>query len=238
VKRTVRRVTTDALLLRAVEYGEADVIATFLGEAEGRISVIARGARKGTARLGGALEPFHTVRVGYDDRGTDVATLKEAAIKRVRLGLAQDLDALDAAGRALRWVRHVCPPKTPEPGVFAEATDLLDRIDREPRAAGLALAAFGLRLLGEAGYGLELDRCIRCAKPCPDDRPSAFDTTRGGLLCRACGGGGFVLKPAARAAARALARGEALPGPITPDITSTLIDLVDASMAAHTGYEA
>ncbi len=238
MRRAVRRVTTDALLLRAVAYGEADVIATFLGEAEGRVALIARGARKGTARLGGALEPFHTVRLGYDDRGTDVATLKEAAIQRVRLGLASNLGALDAAGRALRWVRHVCPPRTPEPGVFHEATELLDRIDAEPGQAGLALAAFGLRLLGEAGYGLELERCIRCGKACPAERPAAFDTTRGGLLCRACGGGGFVLSAAARAAARALAAGRPLAEPPSAELVATLTDLVDASMAAHTGYEA
>lgn len=225
-------------MLRAVAYGEADVIATFLGETEGRISVIARGARKGTARLGGALEPFHTVRLGYDDRGTEVGTLKEAAIKRIRLGLAADLAALDAAGRALRWVRHVCPPRTPEPGVWADAIELLDRIDAEPGSAALALAAFGLRLLGEAGYGLELERCVRCTKPCPAERPAAFDPGRGGLLCRACGGGSFVLSPAARAAARALVAGEVLIPPPSPEIVATLTDLVDASMAAHTGYEA
>ncbi|CAN5354637.1 DNA repair protein RecO [soil metagenome] len=238
MRRAVRRVTTDALLLRAVEYGEADVIATFLGEAEGRTAVIARGARRGTARLGGALEPFHTVRIGYDDRGTEMGTLKEAAIKRVRIGLAQDLDALDAAGRALRWVRHVCPPKTPEPDIFGDAPALLDALDDAPLRSQIALAAFGLKLLGEAGYGLELDRCVRCGKPCPDDRPGVFDTTRGGLVCRACGGGRLLLPPAARIAARTLARGGALPDEVAPEITAILIELVDASMAAHTGYEA
>ena len=232
--------TTDALLLRSVAYGEADVIATFLGEAEGRVSVIARGARKGTVRLGGALEPVHTVRLGYDDRGTEVATLKEAAITRVRMGLASDLDALDAAGRALRWVRHVCPPRTPERGVFVEAIALLDALDRSPSAARTVLAAFGLRLLGEAGYGLELDRCIRCGTPCPVERSATFDTTRGGLLCRACGGARFLLTPAARTAARALAnpQTDVLATPVSAEITATLIELVDASMAAHTGYEA
>lgn len=236
MRRSVRRVTTDALLLRAVAYGEADVIATFLGEAEGRVSVIARGARKGTARLGGALEPFHTIRLGYDDRGSDVATLKEAAIRKVRVGLTQSLAALDAAGRALRWVRHVCPPRTPEPGVFAEATALLDGMDGEPGSARLALAAFGLRLLGEAGYGLELDRCVRCQKPCPEERPASFDSSRGGLVCRACGGGSFVLSSTERRAAKALVRGE--PASCGDDVAEHLIELVDASMAAHTGYEA
>ncbi|HEY2368740.1 MAG TPA: DNA repair protein RecO, partial [Polyangiaceae bacterium] len=114
-KRAARRVVTQALVVRSVAYGEADLIVTFLTEAEGKVSAIVRGARRGSRRVAGALEPMHSIAVTYEDKGTELVTLKEAHVVRARTGLMTRLEAMDAAGTALRWARHMFPPKTPEP---------------------------------------------------------------------------------------------------------------------------
>ena len=104
-----------ALLVRSVAYGEADIIATFFTETDGKVSAVVRGARRSTKRFGGALEPIHELVVTVDDKGRELCTLKEARIGRAREGIVKSLDTMDAAGRALRWVRHLCPARIPEP---------------------------------------------------------------------------------------------------------------------------
>jgi DNA repair protein RecO (recombination protein O) len=250
----LRTVTTAALLLRTVAYGESDVIATLFTEAEGKLGVMVRGGRKSTKRVGGALEPFHTLEARIDDRGGELATLREARIVKVRAGIVESLEAIDAAGMALRWVRHVCPPRTREPEAWETLGELLDALDAS-RGAGaprVALARAGLRLLADVGYALDLQRCIQCGKACPEQRSSRVDPARGGLVCSACGGarvgrsaaplesgrtgGHLVLSADLRAKALAAARADDAPSMTAAD-ADALLAVVDAAMAAHAGFD-
>jgi DNA repair protein RecO (recombination protein O) len=231
----VNRIESEALVVRTVEFGEADVIATLVTEQAGKLSAIVRGARKGSRRVEGALEPVHTIAVLLEDKGAELVTLKESRIVRTRAGIVGSLEALDAAGVALRWVRHLFPPRTPEPEgwrVLVELLDVLDRGDAQPRGE---LARAGLALLSAVGYALDLERCVVCGRPCPESKAACVDPGRGGLVCRSCGGASAVLLPDTRAAARALASGR--PGIITPSQAESLLQIVDRGMAAHAGFE-
>jgi DNA repair protein RecO (recombination protein O) len=125
----VSRIESEALVVRTVELGESDVVATLVTEQAGKVGAIVRGARKGSRRVGGALEPVHTIAVLLEDRGGELATLKESRIVRTRGALVANLEALDAAGIALRWARHLFPPRTPEPEGWSVLVELLDVLD-------------------------------------------------------------------------------------------------------------
>ena len=131
----MKRIESAALLVRSVAYGEADIIATFFTETDGKLSAIVRGARRSTKRFGGALEPIHELFIVLDDKGKELCVLKEARIVRPREGIVSDLDLMDAAGRALRWVRHLCPARTPEPSAWDSLRALLDVLDAQFPAA-------------------------------------------------------------------------------------------------------
>lgn len=228
------RLQTEALVVRTVEYGESDLIVTLLTEAVGKLGALVRGGRKSARRVGGALEPFHTLEATLEDKGGDLAAMREARLVRMRHGIVASLDAMDAAGTALRWARHLFPVRTREPEGYAVIVELLDRLDEgvSPRAE---LAGAGLRLLAAVGYALDFERCVSCGKPCPAGRPSGVDGARGGLMCRACGGGRRTFDAELRAVGQALQRGE------RPDVSATqaeaMLTLVDDAMAAHAGFE-
>jgi DNA repair protein RecO (recombination protein O) len=220
--------------LRRVGYGESDLVVTLLTEDLGRVSALARGARKSRRRFGGSLEPMHTLRVRVDERaGAELGVLSDATIDRVRARLTADLDRLDAAGRALGWVRRAAPPARPEPDVWRVLSELLDRLDAagdvDPRCE---LAQGGLRLLSAFGWGLELERCVGCGKPCDPGRSAMVDPARGGLVCRSCGGARTVLAGRTRARLALAARGE--PALEAPDVAVAL-ELCEAALAAHMG---
>jgi DNA repair protein RecO (recombination protein O) len=231
----VSRIESEALVVRTVEYGETDVIATLVTEQAGKVSAIVRGARRGSKRVGGALEPVHTVAVLLEDRGGELVTLKESRIVRMRAGVVASLDTLDAAGVALRWVRHLFPPRTPEPEGWGALVRLLDVLDEEGASPRRELACAGLALLAAVGYGLDFGRCVVCGRECPEDRPACIDPSRGGLVCRTCGGASTVLTPLMRGAARSLAEGRT--AEVADDQAEAILRLVDRAMAAHAGFE-
>jgi len=234
----VIRIEGEALVVRTVDVGESDVIATFITEQVGKVGSVVRGARKGSRRIGGALEPIHTIAVLLEDKGAELTTLKEARIVRTRPRLVGSLEALEAAGIALRWARHAFPPRTPEPEGWRILTGLLDALDDPASLPRRELARAGLAMLAAVGYALDLESCIGCGRVCPPERPACVDPARGGLVCRQCGGAATVLSPALRGAARSLASmGAKQADEVSPEHADAVLSLVDRAMAAHAGFE-
>ncbi len=239
-----RRIESAALLVRSIAYGEADIVATFFTEESGKLAAIVRGARKSSKRFAGALEPIHRLRVTLEDKGKELCVLKEARLQRPRTGITTSLEAMEASGQALRWVRHLCPARTPEPAAWRSLDQLLDTLDVECSGGGAGssrthLAVFGLRLLTDMGYALELDRCIRCGRPCPDGRSAFVDAGSGGVICTSCGGARRTVSGELRALAARAQRGEAIAFPEERawEAASILIEVVEEAMAAHAGFD-
>jgi DNA repair protein RecO (recombination protein O) len=228
-------IETDALVVRTVAYGEADVIATFVTEAVGKLSASIRGARKSRRRAQGALEPFHTVHVSAEDRGGDLVTIRDARVVRVRTGILASLPALEAGGLALRWLRHLVPARHAEPAAWKTTLALLDALDARPDEPRVPLAVAAMRLLSDVGYELDLGRCVVCSRACPEERPACIDPARGGLVCQACGGARLVLTPRARRLARDAQEGRG--ADFSREEADQILTVMEAAMATHGGFE-
>lgn len=227
------RFATDALLLRRVDYGEADLVVTFFTETRGAVSAIARAARKSVKRFG-ALEPLHLLRITLEERpGADLCHLVEARLRRPRIHLLDDLSRIESASMALQWVRRASPQRVPEPALWRDVNGLLDELAESPNSASgrAQLAAMGMRLLQGTGWGLQLVSCVRCGRACNENATACIDAAQGGLVCRACGGARTVLRPSLRRALMAALTGEAVE--LSADDAACAIELVTDSLKAH-----
>lgn len=239
VRAKAERVRSEALLVRKVAFGEADLVITLLTEQRGLISAVARSARRSAKRFA-SIEPMHLLDATFDVRpSVDLATLIEVLIERPRVHLVSDLARLEAGGRALRWVRRAAPPDTPEPAVWREVNGLLDALNRsdDEISPGARLAASGLRLLAAIGWGLDLGQCVRCGRPCDPSASACVDAAAGGLVCRTCGGARTVLRAERRARLCAAALGEGADQALDEADVTVALDLVDQALAAHAGIE-
>lgn len=212
---------------------------TLFTEALGRVSVLARSARRSQKRFGGALEPIHTLSVELDERPkSELFGLRGAKLAVARVVLTRDLERMNVAGRALSWIRRAAPARTPEPALWTLIHALFDRLDdaSEPRAPSLLLASAGLAVTQALGFGLDFERCVRCGKVCPAGQPALLDPARGGLVCRACGGGRVRLDPGLRARLARTASGET-PFGLEPDDGNAALSIVEVVLRAHAGFE-
>ena len=66
---------TEAIVLRSIRYGEADRILHLYTPAHGRLSAIAKGARRARSRFGARLEPFFHVRAVLHEGRSDLLTV-------------------------------------------------------------------------------------------------------------------------------------------------------------------
>ena len=74
--------SSPAILLRRLDYGDFDVIITFFTLKRGKLSLIAKSAKKSTKRFAGILELFSVLEVtAGTDRGKGLSVLLEAVLK-------------------------------------------------------------------------------------------------------------------------------------------------------------
>lgn len=163
---------TRALLLRAVDYGEADKVCTFITPTRGKITAFARGARGSKKRFRGGLDAFVELEIGLRQRTPNaMATLTRSEAVRAFSSLGSDLArmasgsyALELTGRALEDEQgaDLYPTVVRFLGWLANEKDGIHRIE-----AGLL--RYQLLLLHELGALPDLHRCARSAEPLDDE---------------------------------------------------------------------
>ena len=192
--RTIRSV---AVLVRRVDYGEADRIVTLLTESHGLVALMARGARKSTKRFAGALEPFGVIDAELSLGRGEVGRLVGARLVRGFPALLKSLSAMEQLGRALELVRVATPPRESDADLIATVIRLFEVVQEgaEPQAAR---AAFELRYLSLLGLSPRVEACSRCDRAPRPGQSALFDPAVGAIVCRACGGGPMRLGASVR----------------------------------------
>ncbi len=192
-----RRISTEAVILRSMRYGEADRILHAITPEHGRVGAVARGARRPRSKLGGRLEPLAVVRLELQRGRSDLHTVVGADTIAVHHRLLTDHRALTEAQRACRVVDRTSVPDEPAEAVHGLLRTLLAVLDADPGAASDALqSAFRLKLLYAHGLQPALGACVHCGRT---DGLVAFDAAHGGATCAACQRSAPSIDPAALA---------------------------------------
>ncbi len=181
--------SSEAIILRSLDYGEADRIVSFLTPDHGRLKGFARAARKSRKRFGPALEPFAQVCLYWSPpRSGEMVSLKEADLLDLRTGLRRDLTAIALAGYGCELVEELLGELPGQPQVFEVLRAYLDHLATQGTMQE-ARMLLELRLLALAGYDPHLLHCSACGGGFSGDR-AVFAVERGGSLCLDCAGAG------------------------------------------------
>ncbi len=198
----------DALVLRAIAYGDSDAVVHLLVRGRGRISAFARGARSSRKRFGGALQPFQRVEALLAEReGQELWALREARVVEGHARLREDLHRIAHAGYAAELIHELTRAGQPADALFVLLEDFLSRLEAGAATAA-RLRALELLALEAAGFAPELVACARCGSEVPAGR-AGFDPDAGGVLCASCTGRAtaLALSHGARAALLQLRQG-------------------------------
>lgn len=181
----------EAIVLRSMAYGEADRILTLFTRGTGKVAAIAKGVRKPSSRLRGAVQLFsHTHLVLYAGRTLDTVTQGDAD---ETFGFVErDLDRLAAASCFAEAVDRLTMERQPLPKLFQLLLTALRALDEsDPELLG---RVFEAKLLAILGYRPQLDGCVMGGhdgrqapgRPGAAAGPVWFSIERGGVLCPDC----------------------------------------------------
>lgn len=224
--------STEGVILRRRNIGEADSIFTVFSPTEGKFDAVARGVRKARSRMRGHLEPLTRSKLLLaHGRTLDVFT--QAETMAGYRALKEDLDACTSALYCAELVDRFTGDREPHSDVYDLLLDTLDALDA--RAPLHTVRFFELSLLGLMGYEPQFDACAVCSNRLPEE-DVLLSASGGGFIChdcRALAGAGRVISVRAikvlrfaRAASLAQFAGLRLEPSLAREVQSSLAELI------------
>jgi len=171
-----------ALLLRCIPYSETSFICHFLTPEHGRISLMAKGARRAKSSFRGALASLHPLSITWREGRTGMGTLTDIHRGLPLLNEAKSLAGLELLSMASGLFQEG------DPHGYAELLQAITMLGSRHESEGLCAAAW--LLLHEAGWIGDLSHCWHCGEDV--DGAQAMHWKSSQLLCLSCGGGDNV----------------------------------------------
>jgi DNA repair protein RecO (recombination protein O) len=183
----------EALLLRAVDYGESDRIVHLLTSDRGRLTAIAKAARRSHRRFPGTLDIFNYLAIeGRAKPRASMAFLEKARLINPFLGLREKPARYAIASFLIEMLDRLAPEgivgeEATRLHTFAvESLSLLEKAEPTPSLRIL----LELRGLDALGLRPAFSRCVRCGRVAGDeiayDHLVHFHIADGGIVCAAC----------------------------------------------------
>lgn len=178
---------TDAIILRVYPWSETSCVCTIYTREFGKLSVLAKGARRPKSSFEAALDLLSICRVVFIAKSADALDiLTEAKLqRRYRAGAVSLLRLY--CGYYVSELLDSCTDKAdPQPEIYGLALETLNALemqDTEPRAIVLR---FELGLLRMTGNLPSWQQCAQCGKSVVESEWVVFGTLAGGVLCRNC----------------------------------------------------
>jgi DNA repair protein RecO (recombination protein O) len=177
--------SAEGVILRKVDYGEADRILTVLTRERGKVPAIAKSVRKSKSRMSGQLDVFaHGRMLLAEGRSMDVITQFERITENSALG--SDLKRAAVASVVTEVADKIMEERHAVPEMFTLVVDALRYLSDRETSPVMELSDFLMRVLAELGYTPELTRCARCGGPLGEEGLS-FSALAGGVVCSSCG---------------------------------------------------
>ena len=180
---------TPAVLLRRVDYGDFDLILTFFTEHAGKVSVIAKHAKKSKKRFAGVLELFTVLKITCrTGRRSGLPVLQEALLEEPFAAIRENMLMTAYASYWAELITIWAEESQKSSRLYSLLVQVLDGLDRRGLEPALLNLVFQMRFLDIAGLCPNLNYCCVCKQDF--DRvphPAAgLDLPRGGLRCHGC----------------------------------------------------
>jgi len=188
---------TEALVIKTVPYANTSLIVTFYTEKYGRLTVMARGARRREKTIEGTIDLLTLGEaVFYLKKGRGMVTLKSYEPYENFSGIRSSLRRFYAADALVEYLLEGVADYQSEPELFVLSVAALDGMESEHPES--VLAAYLVQALKISGILPSQKECSACGRALPQKQPILFSTLRGGFYCGDCiGTDSFVEFPGA-----------------------------------------
>lgn len=178
----MKRLNSSGIILRRLDYGEADRIITFLTSDYGKIRAIAKGVRKQKSKLAGGIELFSISEIHFIKGRGDIDTLVSTRLIKNFGNIVKDLNRTEAAYDMLKTLDRTLEDEgggelfslleeslaaldDDLPVVLAELSFTMRLLQSQGHLPDFRLGSDGKQLSEEARYQFDFDKNLFAENP-------------------------------------------------------------------------
>ena len=182
---------TDAVLLKKIEYGDHDYIISFLSRDHGKISVIAKNAKKSVKRFSGALDLFsvHQIHCTLPQKKKDaMIVLSRADLDQGYVNIRYDVFKTAYASFWIELIYFWVEEGKPQEKLFELLCFSLSMLDKEEIDKEIISLLFQIRFMEISGLSPGIEQCETCGLTLDliGNERIWFDFQDGRIACPGC----------------------------------------------------
>ena len=183
---------TTGIVLRVIPFSETSCIVTLFTRDFGKVTTMAKGARRPKSPFEAALDVLALCRIVFLNKNSDaMGLLTEAKLERRFRSATRSLNRLYAGYYIIELLNSLTDDGDPHPELFELSAQVIKQIDSTEiteEEVGLALLNYELKMLGILGHLPMLTKCVSCGREKTTIARVSFGLNAGGILCGACRG--------------------------------------------------
>jgi DNA repair protein RecO (recombination protein O) len=177
---------TEAIVIRLADFSESSRVVTLFTRDFGKISALAKGAKRLKGPFEAGLDLLSRCRVVFRPKSGGLDLLTEAQLVAAFQIPSHQITSLYCGYYLAELLDGLTLEHDPHPDLYPAAVQALTDLSSgtDPR---LPLFRFQLVLLREIGQLPQLDSCLRCDAPVAATAGVRFWVSQGGIICSRCG---------------------------------------------------
>ncbi|WP_077625030.1 DNA repair protein RecO [Sediminibacillus massiliensis] len=171
----------EGVILRTRDYGETHKIVTILTKQFGKISAIARGAKKPKSRMAAVTQPFIHGQFLLQ-LGSGLGSLQQGEVLASLRPIREDIIKTAYATYLAELTDKLLDEKQPDLFIYKQLLNTFQWISEDKDAEVLTII-YELKMYRKAGFAPNVKECVNCGNP---NGPFSFSISEGGYLCPRC----------------------------------------------------
>jgi DNA repair protein RecO (recombination protein O) len=181
--------STPAIVLRKVDFGDYDLVITFFTLKEGKITAIAKSAKKSTKRFAGILELFSVLNVVCSTgRRKGLPVLQEATLKYPFSSIRSSMLKTAYASYWAELINEWMESGQKQVEIYRLFQYILRALDSSQVSEAALSILFQMKFITLSGLAPNLRQCSVCRIEVEKIKETRvqFDFAKGGILCNGC----------------------------------------------------
>ena len=177
----------EALVIRQADFSESSRVVTLFSREFGKISVLAKGAKRLKGPFDAAIDLLSECRIVFLKKSSGtLSLLTQASLVRKFAPRADTLNSLYGGYYVADLLNSLTEEEDPDPDLYSLATQTLLHLCVSGGDPVTTIIQFEIGLLQCCGLFPNLSECSVCGRPVPTSGKYAHWVSQGSLLCHTC----------------------------------------------------
>jgi DNA repair protein RecO (recombination protein O) len=182
----------EAIVIRTRDFDEADKILVLLTREEGKVSAVAKGARRPRGRYAAASQLFTQVKASLF-HGRNLDTLSQIEIVESFRNLREDLERMAYGSYVCELMDEMVRERQRHESTYLLLLTTLHLLNAPEIAPEPTRRAYELKLFSILGFRPSLEECVVCGNAIGPGPMVRFAPALGGVLCPTCNSEGDIV---------------------------------------------